>query len=180
MDGFSKKRQLESSLRFGVLPFASDSQFRLPCMIGKPRRRNYLTIVCLTLQVISSGPQLMCNSNSIVYDEKIFPQPKSFKSERFLEGDIDLKKQQVITFGLGKCSWLDLLNFVVYKQQYLRLKYLPKPTCWSKVVWELSSILTKAKQYCNLNQWRQPVQNPCPVMVWKDNTSWACEGRKLP
>ena len=38
----------------------------------------------------------------MVHDEQVFPQPKSFQPERFLEGDTDMKKQRVITFGLGE------------------------------------------------------------------------------
>ena len=44
----------------------------------------------------------MFNMASALNDEKVFEEPKKFKPERYLTGDIALKKQRTIPFGIGK------------------------------------------------------------------------------
>ena len=39
---------------------------------------------------------------SVLHDEKVFEEPEKFKPERYLEGDIALKKQRTLAFGIGK------------------------------------------------------------------------------
>lgn len=52
--------------------------------------------------MIPAGTDLMFNFTSVLYDENVFEEPHTFKPDRYLEGDIVLKKQRTITFGLGK------------------------------------------------------------------------------
>ena len=39
---------------------------------------------------------------SVLHDEKVFEEPDKFKPERYLEGDISLKKQRTLAFSIGK------------------------------------------------------------------------------
>ena len=39
---------------------------------------------------------------SVLHDETIFEDPHKFLPERYLAGDVALKKQRTIPFGLGK------------------------------------------------------------------------------
>lgn len=43
----------------------------------------------------------MFNMTSIIHDESVFEEPDLFKPERFLAGDVDLKKNRNLVFGLG-------------------------------------------------------------------------------
>ena len=43
----------------------------------------------------------MFNYTSVLYDETVFEDPYTFKPDRYLEGDIALKKQRTAAFGLG-------------------------------------------------------------------------------
>ena len=52
--------------------------------------------------MIPAGAELLINMTSILADEKVFEEPEKFKPERYLEGDIALKKQRTIPFGIGK------------------------------------------------------------------------------
>ena len=52
-------------------------------------------------KVIPSGTELMIDIASVLYDETVFEQPEKFKPERYLEGDVALKKQRTMAFGLG-------------------------------------------------------------------------------
>ena len=52
--------------------------------------------------MIPAGADLMLNLSSVLNDETVFEEPKRFKPERYLEGDIALKKQRTIPFGLGR------------------------------------------------------------------------------
>ena len=38
---------------------------------------------------------------SVLHDETVFEDPLEFKPERYLEGDVALKKQYTIPFSLG-------------------------------------------------------------------------------
>ena len=40
--------------------------------------------------------------SSILHDEKVFEEPHKFNPDRYLTGDIQLKKQRTIPFGLGE------------------------------------------------------------------------------
>ena len=52
--------------------------------------------------MIPAGADLILNMSSLLNDETVFEEPKKFKPERYLEGDIALKKQRTISFGIGK------------------------------------------------------------------------------
>jgi len=45
----------------------------------------------------------MINFLSVLHDETVFEQPLKFKPERYLTGNIALKKQRTIPFGIGEC-----------------------------------------------------------------------------
>ncbi|XP_067946650.1 cytochrome P450 2D26-like [Watersipora subatra] len=51
---------------------------------------------------IPAGAELMLNMTSVLNDEAVFEEPTKFKPERYLTGDIALKKQRTIPFGLGR------------------------------------------------------------------------------
>ena len=51
--------------------------------------------------MIPAGADLLINYTSIVWDETMFEEPRKFKPERYLTGDITLKKQRTIPFGIG-------------------------------------------------------------------------------
>ena len=38
---------------------------------------------------------------SVLHDESVFEEPDLFKPDRFLTGDIELKKSRNIAFGMG-------------------------------------------------------------------------------
>lgn len=44
----------------------------------------------------------MLNMASVLHDESVFEEPDKFKPERYLTGDIALKKQRTIPFGIGE------------------------------------------------------------------------------
>ena len=44
----------------------------------------------------------MLNMASVLADKVVFEEPEKFKPERYLEGDIALKKQRTIPFGVGE------------------------------------------------------------------------------
>ena len=54
------------------------------------------------LQFIPAKSDVMLNMSSVLFDETIFEEPHKFKPERYLEGDIALKKKRTIPFGIGK------------------------------------------------------------------------------
>ena len=54
------------------------------------------------LKVIPAGADLLLNMSSVLHDETVFNEPDKFKPERYLTGDIALKKQRTIPFGIGK------------------------------------------------------------------------------
>ncbi|KAF6040856.1 CYP2R1 [Bugula neritina] len=75
---------------------------------------------------IPAGADLMINLDSVLFDEEVFEDPQSFKPERFLTGDITLKKQRTIPFGIGRRACLGdglakmefFLFFVTFLQRY--------------------------------------------------------------
>lgn len=44
----------------------------------------------------------MLNMASVLWDEEVYENPREFNPDRFLEGDIKLKKERFMPFGLGK------------------------------------------------------------------------------
>jgi len=48
---------------------------------------------------------LIFNLQSIYKDEKVFEDPEVFNPDRFLHGDVQMKKSYVgVTFGIGKLT----------------------------------------------------------------------------
>ena len=52
--------------------------------------------------MIPDGADLLMHIGSVLHDEKVFEEPDKFKPERYLEGDISLKKQRTLAFSIGK------------------------------------------------------------------------------
>ena len=52
--------------------------------------------------MIPDGADLLMHIGSVLHDEKVFEEPEKFKPERYLEGDIVLKKQRTLAFSIGK------------------------------------------------------------------------------
>lgn len=53
-------------------------------------------------QLIPGGADLLLNMTSVLHDESVFEEPDKFKPERYLTGDIALKKKRTIPFGIGE------------------------------------------------------------------------------
>ncbi|XP_067950732.1 cytochrome P450 2D20-like [Watersipora subatra] len=77
-------------------------------------------------KILPSGADILLNMTSILYDETVFDEPDKFKPERYLIGDIALKKQQTIPFGIGRRACLGeslakteiFMFFVTFVQRY--------------------------------------------------------------
>ena len=63
-----------------------------------------VTFPFIGFQLIPAGSELMLNMSSVLHDEKVFEEPEKFKPERYLEGDVTLKKQRTIPFGIGELN----------------------------------------------------------------------------
>ena len=57
---------------------------------------------------------------SVLHDEAVFEDPLTFKPQRYLEGDIALKKQRTIPFSIGMETLPILLfcGFFIFKDIY--------------------------------------------------------------
>ena len=62
----------------------------------------YLKCLFFFLQTIPAGADILINMASVLNDETVFEEPDMFKPERYLTGDIALKKQRTISFGIGE------------------------------------------------------------------------------
>lgn len=62
-------------------------------------------VLFLLFQFIPGGSQLLLNMTSLLYDETVFEEPDKFKPERYLTGDVALRKQRTVPFGIGKIHW---------------------------------------------------------------------------
>ena len=71
-------------------------------LAGYLSQKNYLEWwMSAHLQILPGGADLLLNMASVLHDETIFEDPLTFKPQRYLEGNVKLKKQQTIPFGLG-------------------------------------------------------------------------------
>lgn len=72
------------------------------------------------LQLVPSGNILVLNMASVLHDETVFEEPDNFKPERYLTGDVALKKQRTMAFGIGKQTSLvhSLTGYAVIKYNY--------------------------------------------------------------
>ena len=61
-------------------------------------------LICF--QIIPKGTDLFLNMASVLHDETVFEDPLTFKPQRYLEGDIALKKHHTIPFSIGKFTSL--------------------------------------------------------------------------
>ena len=52
--------------------------------------------------MIPAGTDVLLNMASVLHDETVFEEPDKFKPERYLTGDIALKKKRTIPFGIGR------------------------------------------------------------------------------
>ena len=62
----------------------------------------YRYLYLLFYKLIPAGAEAILNMASVLHDETIFEDPHKFLPERYLAGDVALKKQRTIPFGLGK------------------------------------------------------------------------------
>ncbi|XP_067950726.1 cytochrome P450 2B9-like isoform X1 [Watersipora subatra] len=77
-------------------------------------------------KILPSGADILLNMTSVLYDETVFEEPDKFKPERYLTGDIALKKQRTIPFGIGRRACLGeslakmeiFMFFVTFVQRY--------------------------------------------------------------
>ena len=53
----------------------------------------------------------MLNMASVLWDEEVFDNAREFNLDRYLEGDITLKKARTIPFGIGKRAVQQPLRF---------------------------------------------------------------------
>jgi len=53
--------------------------------------------------MIPADTEILLNMASVLHDETVFEDPTKFKPERYLTGNIALKKQRTIPFGIGEC-----------------------------------------------------------------------------
>ena len=53
----------------------------------------------------------MLNMASVLWDEEVFDNAREFNPDRYLEGDIALKKARTIPFGIGKRAAQQPLRF---------------------------------------------------------------------
>ncbi|KAF6021961.1 hypothetical protein EB796_019732 [Bugula neritina] len=69
---------------------------------------------------LPAGCELMINMASILWDEKVFEEPEKFKPERYLSGDVTLKKSRTIAFGIGEgLARMELsLFFTTFMQKF--------------------------------------------------------------
>ncbi|KAF6021959.1 hypothetical protein EB796_019730 [Bugula neritina] len=69
---------------------------------------------------VTAGCELMINMASILWDEKVFEEPEKFKPERYLSGDVTLKKSRTIAFGIGEgLARMELsLFFTTFMQKF--------------------------------------------------------------
>ena len=58
------------------------------------------------LQILPGGADLLLNMASVLHDETIFEDPLTFNPQRYLEGDIALKKHHTIPFSIGRFTSL--------------------------------------------------------------------------
>jgi len=54
---------------------------------------------------------------SILHDPKVFEEADKFKPERYLTGDITLKKKRTIPFGIGKHVLIINLGTIIWDKQ---------------------------------------------------------------
>ncbi|XP_067950308.1 cytochrome P450 2B9-like [Watersipora subatra] len=77
-------------------------------------------------KLVPAGADVLLNMTSVLYDETVFEEPDEFKPERYLTGDIALKKQRTIPFSMGRrmCAGEGLAKmeifmfFVTFLQRY--------------------------------------------------------------
>ena len=60
----------------------------------------------------------MLNMTSVLWDEEVFENAREFNPDRYLEGDITLKKARTIPFGIGKHSVEEIFKCDVCQQTF--------------------------------------------------------------
>lgn len=55
--------------------------------------------------MVPAGADLMMNMASVLQDPQVFENPEQFDPDRYLTGDITLKKQRTIPFSMGESDF---------------------------------------------------------------------------
>lgn len=98
------------------------------------------------VQLIPVGADILLNMVSVLCNPEVFEEPYSFKPERFLTGDIELKKRHAVYFGLGKC----------HSQRAVEAK-------------QLSNFHSSSQQCQNHTVWREQNKILCYFhLIWND------------
>lgn len=66
--------------------------------------------------MIPADSILWSNMHSVLYDEAVFEDPYKFNPERYLTGDVKLKKQRTIPFMIGE--WLLYSNDKIKRERF--------------------------------------------------------------
>ena len=55
----------------------------------------------LFVQLVPAGADLLIDMASVLHDPDVFENPMEFNPDRYLIGDVALKKQRTIPFSIG-------------------------------------------------------------------------------
>ena len=56
--------------------------------------------------MIPAGADLMLNMSSLLHDPQVFENPDKFDPDRYLTGDVALKKQRTVPFSMGNVYFI--------------------------------------------------------------------------
>ena len=56
--------------------------------------------------MIPAGADLMMNMSSVLHDPQVFENPDKFDPDRYLTGDVALKKQRTVPFSMGNVYFI--------------------------------------------------------------------------